>query len=80
MLSLRIIASFLKANPETPAIRYLYKITNVLVFPFQDIFPNINLKKIGVNAPLDTVALASLIGYLIIFFIIIGALRILTKD
>lgn len=82
IIGVRIIVKFLKANPETPAVKYLYKITDKILFPFKDIFPNLDLKKLGVgiSAPVDIVAITSGVGYLLLFLLIIGIFKLIVRE
>ena len=82
IISARIVAKVLKANPETPAVKYLYAATDKMIYPFKDIFPNFDLKNIGIgiSGPLDIVAIVSGIGYFLFFMLIVGIIKLLVRE
>lgn len=80
VILIRLIFKFLKANPKTPAISYFYKTTDHLVYPFNNAFPDLNLKPIGVSGALETASLMSAVGYFLIFLLIIGLTKLLVHE
>lgn len=78
----RIFLKILNANPETPIVKYLYKLTGIIVSPFQNIFPNFSVENqsIHIKGTLDVVAATSAAGYLLgfLFLGVIG--KIINRD
>ena len=72
LLGMRVIFQLFRANPETPFVAWIYQLSGSLMYPFQGIFPNIQVSEIG---ELDLVALITLLAYSIIGYLIIGAIR-----
>ena len=76
-LALRLTIKYLGGNIQTPVVSFTYKITEPLVVPFNQIFPAISWPK---ERPLDMTTLSEIIGYAILFFIIVQELRLLHKE
>ncbi len=76
-LGLRLILRLLGANPSTPIVDFLYTITDMIIYPFQGIFSNVRFSGGGV---LDVVAVTSMIGYPIIFYLLIELLNVIAKE
>lgn len=67
-LLIRIILRFFAANPATPFVHLVYSVTDFLLGPVNYIFPNQPVIGAGV---FDVVAIAGMIVYAIIFFLIL---------
>ncbi|MBI4033980.1 MAG: YggT family protein [Candidatus Brennerbacteria bacterium] len=77
LLGLRILLRLLAANPLTPIVDFLYTVTDIIVFPFQGIFSNVQLRGGGI---FDVVAITAMVGYPIIVYLLIEILHIIVKD
>lgn len=77
ILFLRLAVKYFGGNPETPAVNFVYKITEPFVAPFNQIFPGVVWPP---NKPLDMTTLSAMVGYSFLFFIILQLLRSLAKD
>jgi hypothetical protein len=73
---LRLVLKFLGANPETLVVGLIYKYSSVFVYPFLFIFPNSDWK--GYMIEIATVS--AIVGYGIMFFIIIQLSKIFSKN
>ncbi len=71
-LGMRVIFELFNANSSTPFVAWINQVSGALMYPFQGIFPNIQISTFG---SLDLVALISLLAYSIIGYLIIGAIR-----
>ena len=72
LLFIRLFLRFLGANPDALVVKYLYQVTDVLLAPVGNIFPNISWG----DRLIDVVTLSAMAGYLVAFFILIGILRL----
>jgi len=66
VLFLRLALRFLKANPLTPVVHFIYKYTAVLVSPFENIFPN----TLCLGRIVETSTLSAMIGYGILMYVL----------
>lgn len=69
-LGLRIVFKLFDANPATPFVNWIYRVSESLVFPFSGIFPNLNL---GTGA-FDVVAVIALLAYLVVLYLVIAVI------
>lgn len=76
LLFLRLVLKFLSANPNTTVVYYIYKYSDILVKPFNFIFPNI----IWEGRPIDTVTISAMIGYAILVFLIFEILKFFMRE
>ncbi|KKU91800.1 MAG: hypothetical protein UY23_C0001G0406 [Candidatus Jorgensenbacteria bacterium GW2011_GWA1_48_11] len=76
ILALRLVLKFLTANPDAWIVNLLYQTTQILIWPFNFIFPNAYLGR----HLFDVVALSAMIGYLILFFLAQWFLRLIWKE
>ena len=73
-LILRIGLLFIAANPATPFVSWIYKVSNNLMYPFQGIVKN---SSVGGSGVFDWVALITLIVYLLFGAVIISVINYL---
>ncbi len=71
----RLVLRFFGANPSTPFVQWIFNISNFLMFPFANIVPNV-VTQTGI---LDMVAIITLLAYLIIGYLILGAIESSTQ-
>ena len=76
-LGLRFILRLLDANPLTPIVNLLYIITDAIILPFRGIFSDIELRSGGT---FDIVVITSMIGYVVIFYLLVGLFHVIFKD
>lgn len=77
LLFMRFALKWLDANSETFIIRILYGVTEVMIWPFNAIFPDIRLIS---GSVIDVVALSAMIGYFIFIFLCIGVIYSLVPE
>ncbi len=75
-LGLRFILELVSANPSTPFVAWIYSISEMFIYPFRGIVPNVSAG-IGI---LDIVAIIALVAYSILGYILISLLRSVTSD
>jgi len=75
-LFLRLILKFFNANPQALVVNFIYKYSDIIIYPFQSIFPNVYWK----NYFIDTVTISAMIGYVIAVFVILQILRVFSRD
>lgn len=76
-LLIRFILKWLNASAQAFIARVFYSFTDILVWPFNFIFPNVNLADGGI---IDVIAVSSMIGYAILALIIVGILKLFYKE
>jgi hypothetical protein len=76
LVFMRMILKFLEANSESFIVFHLYGFTDLVVWPFKAIFPDSFLW----GRPLDVVAISAMIGYFILYLLIIKVLTLLIKE
>lgn len=76
-LMIRFILKWLNASDSAFIVSIFYSFTDVLVWPFNFIFPNIALNGGGIA---DMIAISSMIGYAVFTLIIIGILKLFYKE
>ena len=76
-LFLRLTLKFLSANPETLVTNFIYKYSDILVSPFNFIFPNIYWPA---GRLIEIATISAMIGYALIAFIIFQVLRLFSRD
>jgi len=74
-LFLRLLLKFLAASPQALIVNLIYKYSDILVSPFQFIFPNIYWH----GHLIETVTLSAMIGYALAVFIIFRLLRLFSS-
>jgi len=72
LLFLRLLTKFSNANPETPIVSLIYKCTNIIVWPFRLIFPDIYWQ----NHLVEITTIIAMIGYAIAVFIIFQVIQL----
>ena len=75
-LFLRLLLKFFWANPNTLVVKIIYKYSEILVSPFNSIFPNIYWR----NYFVETSTIAAMIGYGIVVFVLFRLLRLFSQD
>lgn len=75
-LFLRLILKFLNASGEAFAVKNLYKYTDILVWPFNFIFPNFYVSE----KLIDMVTISAMVGYFLALIILLGILRLIFRD
>lgn len=75
-LFLRLSLKFLGANPKAIIVGIIYKTTEIVIFPFKFIFPNIFLK----NYFIEITTLSAMLGYALLVFVIFKLLRLFSRD
>lgn len=68
-LGFRIVFKLFGANPNTPFVSWIYRLSENLVYPFSGMFPNLSL---GTSGAFDTVAVIALAAYIILGYILIS--------
>ena len=76
-LFLRLILKFLSANPQTLVVDIIYEWSDILVSPFEFIFPDIYLP---IGYFIDTTTVSAMVGYWIAVYIIFQLLQFLSRD
>lgn len=76
ILFLRLALEFLGANPAGFLVFNLYKFTDFLNWPFESIFPNTYLG----DRFLDVVTLSAMVGYLVLYFIVVRLLALIARE
>jgi len=75
-LFLRLILKFLGASSKALVVNLIYKYSDILVSPFNFIFPNIRWR----DYLIDTATISAMIGYAILIYIIFQILKLFSKD
>jgi len=75
-LFLRLILKFLDASPQSIVVNLIYKYSDVLITPFQFIFPDIYFK----GRMIETATISAMIGYLILIWVFFRLLNIFSRD
>jgi len=74
-LAVRLVLKFLGASTVAIIVQFFYVLTDIIIVPFQGIFANPHLSN---GSVIDLVALATMIGYPIIIYLLIELLHLLT--
>lgn len=75
LLGLRILLLLLVANQQNAIVDFIYDITEPLVAPFRGIF-NFDTVSPGGGSVLDVAAVVALIGWLLIYVLLMAILRL----
>ena len=76
-LFLRLLLKYSGANPKTLVVELIYQYSDILVSPFEFIFPNIDWPE---GRLIEIAAISAMIGYAILVFIIFQLLRLFSRD
>ena len=76
-LFLRLTLKFLSANPQTLIVDLIYEYSDILVSPFNFIFPNIYWPT---GYLIEIATISAMIGYALAVFIIFRLLRLFSED
>jgi len=79
MLGLRILLLLLVANQENTIVDFVYSVTEPFVAPFRGIF-SINEVTPGGGSVFDIAALVALVGWLLIYLLLMAILRLGDRD
>ncbi|HEX7195705.1 MAG TPA: YggT family protein [Candidatus Limnocylindria bacterium] len=79
MLGLRILLLLLVANQQNSIVDFVYNVTEPFVAPFRGIFA-INEVTPGGGSVLDIAALVALVGWLLIYLLLMAILRLGDRD
>ncbi len=63
VLVLRIVLKLISANPTTPLVSWVYRLSDTLIYPFRDIVGNIAVPGLGV---LDIVTIIAFTVYMLL--------------
>ncbi len=74
-LALRLTLKFLEANTGTLVVRYLFSYTEILLAPFQSIFPDY----VWYGKPVELTSVAAMLGYIIFAIIIFLFLELFSR-
>ena len=75
-LFLRLVLKFLGASSESLVAAVIYKYSDILIGPFQSIFPDIYFK----GRMIETATISAMIGYLILMLIFFRLLGLFSRD
>ena len=75
LLGLRILLLLLVANQQNSIVDFVYSITEPFVAPFRGVF-NFDTVSPGGNSVLDIAALVALVGWLLIYLLLMAILRL----
>jgi len=76
-LFLRLTLKFLSANPQTLVVGIIYEWSDILVSPFEFIFPGIYWPE---GYFIDTTTISAMVGYCIATYIIFQLLQFFSRD
>ena len=76
-LFLRLLLKFLNANPEAIISRLIYECSDIIVYPFKFIFPDIHWPP---GYTIETIAIAAMVGYAILVFVLFRLFRLFSED
>lgn len=76
-LFIRFLLRFLNASPKALAVSLIYKYSDILIFPFKFIFPDINLPY---NFLIDSATVSAMIGYAVLAFVFLEVLKLFSND
>ena len=76
-LFLRLLLKYSGANPKTLVVELIYQYSDILVSPFEFIFPNIYWPE---GRFIEIAVISAIIGYAILVFIIFQLLKLFSRD
>jgi uncharacterized protein YggT (Ycf19 family) len=79
MIGLRILLLLLVANQQSSIVDFVYNVTEPFVAPFRGIF-SLDIVSPGGGSVLDIGAVVALIGWLLIYLLIMAILRLGDRD
>ncbi|MFH1161659.1 MAG: YggT family protein [Candidatus Jorgensenbacteria bacterium] len=77
LLGLHVLLRFLGANPETPVVDFLYRMTRVVLSPFRGMFSDVVPWD---GAVVDLTALSAMVGYAIAGFLIAAFVEFVARE
>ena len=75
-LFLRLLLKFLNASPKAPIVNLIYKYSDILVSPFDFIFPDIYWE----NRLIEVATISAMIGCAITVLIVFYLLRLFSRE
>lgn len=76
VLGMRVIFQLVQANPATPFVAFINRVSGYFMYPFQGMFPGLQVSEFST---LDLVALITLLAYSIIGYLIIMVIRMVLQ-
>lgn len=76
LLAFRVLLRFLEASAVAPIVDLLYRVTDAILVPFAGIFRDLVLRN---GSVIDLNALSAMVGYAIIFYLVVELLHLVTK-
>jgi len=76
-LFLRLILKFFGASPKALVVGYIYKWSDIIISPFNFIFPDIPWPK---GYLIETATLSAMVGYAILVYVIFRLLRLFSRE
>lgn len=76
-LAVRIVLKFLAANPIAVIVDLVYKVSDIVIYPWSGIFKNAYLTGGGM---VDVVAISAMIGYPVLVYIILEVIYLAAKE
>ncbi len=76
-IGLRFAFELLRANPATPFVDWIYRVSDVLIYPFRGIFANPTVVD---GRVFDLVAMIALLAYGLIMYLVMYALDSLFRS
>ena len=76
-LFLRLILKFLKANPKALAVNFIYKVSDILVSPFEFMFLDLYWPE---GYLIETTTISAMVGYCIALYIFLQLLHFILRD
>ncbi len=74
---MRIVLKFLAANPIAVIVDLVYKVSDIVIYPWSGIFKNAYLTGGGM---VDVVAISAMIGYPVLVYIILEVIYLAAKE
>lgn len=76
VLFLRVVLKFFSASSQSFVVALIYEFTDVIVWPFQSIFPDVQIS----GMTLDLVVISAMLGYLTVYFVCTRILGLLVRE
>ena len=76
LLFLRLAFKFLRANSETLVVRELYRLTDLVLYPFQSILPDYVWR----DRPIELAAVSAMVGYSIASIVVLRLVKLFRRE
>ena len=76
LLFLRLAFKFLRANSETLVVRELYRLTDLVLYPFQSILPDYVWR----DRPIELAAVSAMVGYSIASIVVLRLFKLFRRE